>query len=173
MGLYRIRSSWVAGLTATVLLSAQLAGAALIVGPEQLIQAGGSVIEVPGYSVPSYADWNNDGLNDLVVGEGSGSEMPRVRVYLNEGTAAEPQFSGYFYAQYTAGGGLTAVGGGSLGVFPRLVYWDDDALQDLLVGLADGTVGIFLNSGTGANPTFQPATGVQVGMFPPLPLNNR
>lgn len=69
-------------------------------GPEEFVRAGGVIIDVPGYSVPSFACWDDDDLEDLIVGEGSGSfPNARVRVYLNVGTAAEPQFSTYSYVQ--------------------------------------------------------------------------
>jgi hypothetical protein len=85
--------------------------AQLDLGPEELVQAGEAVIDVPGYSVPSFVHWDADGLRDLVVGEGSGTYTPKVRVYLNTGTPASPQFSTYFYAQ-SVGSDLTVPGGG-------------------------------------------------------------
>lgn len=78
---------------------------------EKLVQAGGATIDVPGYSVPSFVHWNADGLEDLVIGEGSGTFTPKVRVYLNVGTAGSPQFSTFFYAQ-SLGSDLTVPGGG-------------------------------------------------------------
>ena len=81
-------------------------------GFQELIEADGLDIDVPGYSVPSFVDWNNDALPDLIVGEGSGSYTPRVRVYLNIGSLSQPEFSGFFYAEKTAGGTLTVPGGG-------------------------------------------------------------
>jgi hypothetical protein len=60
------------------------------------VQSGGSDISVTGYSTPSYVDWNNDGKLDLLVGEGGGVySVGKVRVYLNVGTASNPEFSGY------------------------------------------------------------------------------
>ena len=44
-----------------------------------------------------------------------------------------------------------------------MVYWDADAGKDLLVGLADGRVQIFLNTGTDDEPTFDGGTFLQVG----------
>jgi hypothetical protein len=85
--------------------------AQLQLGPEELVQADGTALTVPGYSVPSYVDWNSDGLNDLVVGEGSGTYTANVHVYLNEGTASHPLFSGYFHVQ-AEGSDLTVPGGG-------------------------------------------------------------
>ena len=133
----------------------------LRLGPEELVQANGFDIQVPGYSVPSLADWNNDGLADLIVGEGNYANPGKVRIYLNVGTESQPQFFDYSYAQ-CAGADLTVPASGCLGCFPRVVYWDMDARKDLLIGLADGTVAIFGNMGTDDNPTFIPGVRVQV-----------
>jgi hypothetical protein len=134
----------------------------LNLGPEEIVQAGGTDISVPGYSVPSYVDWNNDGLTDLVVGEGPDSYMQgKVRVYLNEGTTSSPQFSEFFYVQ--SGTADLAVSGSScLGAFPRVVDWNGDARKDLLIGLANGTVKIFLNTNTDDAPIFDDGSLLQV-----------
>ncbi len=101
----------------TVLMQASLAvllqpaAGQVAFGPEQLVQAAGTDIDVPGYSVPRFAHWDNDGLEDLVVGEGSGSYAGRVRIYLNVGTASAPQFSTYFHAQ-SEGSDLVVPGSG-------------------------------------------------------------
>ncbi|MGD2094897.1 MAG: FG-GAP-like repeat-containing protein [Phycisphaerales bacterium] len=129
---------------------------------EELIQADGHTIEVPGYSVPSFVDWNNDDLNDLVIGEGGYSDPGKIRVYLNAGTEPEPQFSEYFYVQ-SDNGDLTCPASGCLGCFPRIVYWDADERKDLLVGQSDGTVKIFLNIGTDEKPAFDKGTLLRVG----------
>ncbi len=90
-------------------LAASSASGQLAFGPEQLVQAGGSAIAVPGYSVPAYVDWDGDGLTDLVVGQGPGAFVGKVRVYLNEGSPLDPQFSTFFFAQ--SGGADLAVPG--------------------------------------------------------------
>ena len=71
----------------------------LNLGPEEFVQADGGDIVVPGCSAPSYVDWNNDGKKDLIIGEGNDSNDGKVRIYLNDGTASDPNFSAYFYAQ--------------------------------------------------------------------------
>ena len=82
------------------IISAGPAAAQAAFGPEELIQAGGVVIDVPGFSVPSFVHWNGDALPDLVVGEGGlGLDDGKVRVYLNTGTAGDPSFTGFFYVQ--------------------------------------------------------------------------
>ena len=136
---------------------------ALNLGPEEIIQANGVDIEVPGYSVPSFVDWNNDNLQDLVIGEGSGFGDAKVRVYLNVGTESEPAFTDYFYAQ-SEGSDLTCPASGCMGCFPRVVYWDADMRKDLLVGQADGTVKIFLNNGTDSEPVFGAGQIIKVGL---------
>lgn len=42
-------------------------------------------------STPCVADWNNDGANDLLVGNSTGY----VRLYLNYGTNIVPRLNGY------------------------------------------------------------------------------
>lgn len=130
----------------------------LNLGPEELVKASGIDIYVGTYSVPSFVDWDNDNLKDLVIGTGSGY----VRVYLNDGAESAPSFSDYFYAQ-SNGANLYCPPSGCLGCFPRVVYWDADARKDLLVGQADGTVKIFLNVGTDTDPNFDGGTFLQVG----------
>jgi hypothetical protein len=135
----------------------------LNLGPEEIVQAGGVDIQVPGYSVPSFVDWNNDDLKDLVIGEGGGFGAAKVRVYLNVGTESDPQFSDHFYAQ-SAGADLVCPADGCLGCFPRVAYWDADDRKDLLIGQADGTIEIFRNIGTEENPTFDAGAKVMVGV---------
>jgi len=134
----------------------------LNLGPEELVQANGVDIEVPGYSVPSFVDWNNDNLKDLVIGEGGGNRDGKVRVYINVGTESNPQFSDYFYVQ-SEGADLTCSASGCLGCFPRVVYWDDDERKDLLVGQADGTIRFFHNMGTDEKPRFDDGPLLQAG----------
>ena len=131
-------------------------------GPEQSVPAGGVSIDVPGYSVPSLADWNEDGLTDLIVGEGDGYYTPKVRVYLNIGTQGAPLFGESFYVQ-SGGADLTVTGGGCLGLFPRVVQWDADGNKDLLIGRSDGRIDVFVNQGTNAAPAFNGSDPVVFG----------
>jgi len=133
----------------------------LNLGPQEFVQAGGNDIVVPGYSVPSFEDWNNDGLRDLIVGEGGNNYTGKVRVYLNAGVESDPCFVDYFYAQ-ADGVDLTCVPSGCQGCFPRVVYWDDDDRKDLMVGQSDGTVKIFLNITDNNEPAFDAGTLLRV-----------
>lgn len=134
----------------------------LNLGPEEIVQADSIDVNVPGYSVPSFVDWNNDKLDDIIVGEGGDFGDAKVRVYLNIGTESNPQFSNYFYVQ-SNGFDLTCPAEGCLGCFPRVDYWDADDRKDLLVGQTDGKVKIFLNIGTDEKPTFDGGTTLLAG----------
>ena len=136
----------------------------LDLGLEERVQANGMDIDVTGYSVPSFVDWNNDNLQDLIVGEGGGFQDAKVRIYLNVGTESNPQFLKHFYAQ-SNGIDLTCPASGCMGCFPRVVYWDADLRKDLLMGQANGKVKLFLNIGTDEKPTFDGGTFLQVGPF--------
>jgi hypothetical protein len=135
---------------------------AINLGPEEIIKAGGKEIVVPGYSVPSFEDWNGDHLKDLIVGEGGGGFTGKMRMYLNAGTESDPCFTDFFYVQ-SNGQDLTCTPEGCLGCFPRVVYWDDDNRKDLLVGLGNGTVKIFLNVASDNEPAFDGGQNVMVG----------
>ena len=130
----------------------------LLLGAEKFVQTDLYDIDVGDHSVPSLADWNNDNLNDLIIGGKNG----KVRVYLNGGTESNPSFSDYFYAQ-SNGADLVRTGDDSMGCFPRVVYWDADIRKDMLIGRADGKVEIFLNIGTDNDPVFDAGNFVMVG----------
>ncbi|MHC4509752.1 MAG: FG-GAP-like repeat-containing protein [Planctomycetota bacterium] len=148
-------SSW-------VLIVSQASASLLNLGPEELVQANGSDLQVTGCSVPSYVDWNEDGANDLVVGEHVSFTAGKIRVYLNIGGSNDPLFADYFYAQ-SNGADLTLPAEGCLGCFPRVVDWDDDMRKDLLVGVSNGTIRIYLNTGTDEDPAFDSGTTIRVG----------
>jgi hypothetical protein len=160
----RARTAALAALVIMAILSISSPGfAALQLGPAQTVQADGADISVPGYSVPSWVDWNSDGLKDLLVGQGGGVSLQgKVRIYLNVGSGSQPVFSSYAFAQ-AAGSDLAVTASGCLGVFPRVVYWDADARKDLLAGEAAGKVRLFTNTGTDGAPVFDAGAYLQVG----------
>lgn len=171
-----MRCAWLltsmAGLLFTGYSPAQ-AGLTINLGPEQIVQASKPSVDlqVEGYSVPSFCDWNNDGRMDLVIGEGdSFTEQGKVRVYLNVGSESNPAFGDYFYAQ-SNGQDLVCPAYGCLGCFPRAVYWDADGRKDLLIGQSDGYIKIYLNINTDDDPTFDQGSFLQVGTDTKLPIN--
>ena len=91
-------------------------------------------------SVPFAADWNGDGVLDLIVGciEGAVHFIP------NEGTAKAPLFGSS--QQLSADGKPIMAGHGDSG--PIVADWDGDRVPDLLVGCGDGSVQFYRNLGT-------------------------
>ncbi len=67
------------------------------------VPAHGETILVAGHSVPCLADLDADGHRDLLVGEGSGLFMGKVRLYPCEGLPGPPSFGDFTYIQTTAG----------------------------------------------------------------------
>ncbi|MDO4628281.1 MAG: CARDB domain-containing protein, partial [Planctomycetia bacterium] len=51
------------------------------------------------YAAPTWTDFNNDGVQDLLVGEKSEDGLGRVRVYLNTATNSEPVYENAGYVQ--------------------------------------------------------------------------
>src|SRR5439155_23585057 len=83
------------------------------------------------------ADWNGDGLLDLIVGDIQG----HVSVYLNQGTKQQYAFGKP--TRLKANGKEIAVPQGDAG--PCVADWDGDGLADLIVGCGDGSVIFYRN----------------------------
>jgi hypothetical protein len=135
------------------------AGLLLRLGPRESVKADGVEIQVPGHSAPSFVHWDNDGLKDLVIGEGGAGHPAKVRVYLNLGTEDEPAFGDFFYVQSRAKD-VQWAGSAQMGCVPRIVYWDADGNKDLLVGLANGTAKVLVNAGSESEPVFEGEIGL-------------
>ena len=138
---------------------------ALDFGPVQVIQASGADIAVGRFAMPIFDDWNSDGLNDLIVGDGvfdSPFSYGQVRVYLNQGVAGAPVFGDWFHAQTTSGP-VRILANGCVTAGPRLVDWNNDSRKDLIVSQSDGRVSLFLNTNTDADPIFDAGSLIQVG----------
>lgn len=103
---------------------------------------------------PRVADWNNDGMKDLLTGGRDGT----IRIYLNTGTDPDPAFSGYTNLQ--AGGSDFIAGYNSS---PAIMDWNNDGKKDVVCGESFGKVHLLINTGTDANPQFAAATYVQDG----------
>lgn len=128
-----------------------------------LLQAAGVQLQVDGYSVPEWADWNGDGLPDLLVGEGGGAfPESHIRLYLNQGAPGAPVYAEGSFLQ-AGGGDLICPGSGCLGGCPRVLDWNLDGLPDLLVGRSDGTVWLYLNGGTPGQPLLAAGSALLAG----------
>jgi hypothetical protein len=99
-------------------------------------------------------DWNNDGLHDLLVGDGSGY----VHIYLNTGSNTVPVLDGGTIIQ--SGAEDIDVG---IRAAPIVDDWNGDGRKDLLVGNFDGNILVYLNEGTDASPVFNSSFNLQAG----------
>ncbi len=117
-----------------------------------------------GAAAPDVVDWNNDGLNDVVVGHHSGA----VFVYLNRGFGKDGLVfeKGVINRRDRFGSGAAPTrawrfnktnwvcpGPGRLN--PRVMDWDNDGKKDLLIGDGRGAqTRIWRNMGTDTKPVF-------------------
>ena len=106
-----------------------------VFAPPQTLMVGGSnpyPVEVygpeSGYARHDMADWNNDGLIDLVVGD----EEARVFVFLNDGLGNDPPTFQPGYQLWANGKPLDCLKRGS----PLVCDWNNDGKKDLILGMA-------------------------------------
>ncbi len=94
------------------------------------ICANGRPIDVDGFAAPFVGDFDEDGVNDLLVGQ---SGYGRLRIYRNEGTNDQPSFGSFSW--FVADGRIAAVPVGCVvGFTPQLVDYDGDGRTDVLTG---------------------------------------
>jgi hypothetical protein len=94
---------------------------------------------------PQAVDWDEDGDYDLLSGEYTGY----VNLFRNIGTATQPYLT--YEGHIQANGSDIDVG---LLSTPVVNDWDEDGRKDLVVGMDDGYVNVYLNTGTNAAPEF-------------------
>jgi DNA-binding beta-propeller fold protein YncE len=117
------------------------------------LQAAGADILLGGDAAPFAVDFDNDGLTDLLVGDATGELTLYKKALSAEGAE-------YFAAGETLALPLVP------GATPFAADWDDDGRKDLLVGAADGTVTLFLNTGSEEAPAFDGGTLLQAAGAP-------
>lgn len=94
-------------------------------------------------SDPFIVDWNDDGKNDILVGQGGGE----VFIFINRGTNKEPLFG----EGIELNDGKLDAGSNSS---PAMVDWNGDGKKDLIVGNKNGNVLVFINIGEDHVPIF-------------------
>jgi hypothetical protein len=101
-------------------------------------------------TVFTVADFDNDGLYDLVVSDTYGI----LRYYQNVGTKQNPVFALPVEIANTKDRGMVDA-----------IDWDKDGRMDLIVGTSDGRVLVFLNTGGKGHAEFGPAQEIKI---PPI-----
>jgi hypothetical protein len=82
------------------------------------------------FPCPAIADINGDGLNDVLVGSGTGQDWTKVFTYLNTGTAQVPNFAAPLTSQ--SDGAITRLVG-AFGSCPVVIDFNGDGLLDMVV----------------------------------------
>ncbi|MCM2264304.1 MAG: FG-GAP-like repeat-containing protein [Desulfuromonadales bacterium] len=108
-------------------------------------------IAVAANAAPFLVDFNDDGLLDLLVGDAGGV----VSIF----PAVVNQSAINLVVQHKVGLGLPVLPG----AVPFVADWNNDGRKDLLVGVAGGTVELFLNAGTDNAPVFGASQALKVG----------
>lgn len=103
---------------------------------------------VESFASPFPVDWDNDGREDLLVGDGIGF----LSLYRNLGTAGTPVFDEGRYL--VCGSKEIDLGEDAC---PVVVDWDGDGRKDLLCGSGTGQVLLFRNRGEDGQPELEPA----------------
>lgn len=102
-------------------------------------------------ATPCFADWDGDGVQDLLVGYRVGN-YGKIRYHHNSGTNASPVWDAGVYLQNSTGSDFTYTASATtlFGASPAAASYDGDIYPDLFIGLADGTVRVLKNvNGTG------------------------
>jgi len=106
------------------------------------------------YSKIEVADWNGDGLHDLLVGHSKRTFV----LYYNEGTKAEPVFKKPCELKPSEGEFPSRPS-------PHVADWDKDGIKDLLVGSERGKVYFYRNKGTNTAPVLESGIELKAGGF--------
>ena len=122
------------------------------------------VTETDASSAPSLYDWNGDGALDLVVGEKSTDGVGRVKVYLNQGATDALAYTDFFYATYWDASASCSVEIAVSGeIAPKIADITGDGFDDLIVGLADGTIALYRGAQLDGERVFSAPESVLVG----------
>ncbi|MEI9943543.1 MAG: T9SS type A sorting domain-containing protein [Chitinophagaceae bacterium] len=134
--------------------------------PTFTVQAGAANpfngVDIGGFSKPAFTDIDGDGDMDAFFGETSGT----IFYYKNTGSSAAPVFT-------VQAGAANPFNGVDIGSFsaPAFADIDNDGDMDAFIGLPDGTIVYYKNTGTPIAPVFtvqagaaNPFNGVDVGL---------
>ena len=116
-----------------------------VLGPGQPVMAGGKPISSAPRSSVLFCDWNNDGLNDIVLADENGYYFHR-----NVGSPGNPVLEPK--KPITFGGQIVTYVRPNLGSF---VDWDSDGKKDFIGCHFENSIRLYLNIGSG-KPNTEP-----------------
>jgi len=99
------------------------------------------VIDVGNYGYPELADWDGDGVVDLLMGEEEGG----LHFFKGGSPKRAPRFHWSRLAPDVSS---------EMYPCPEIVDWDGDGLLDVVLGDRDGAIRLFLNRGAPDRPSF-------------------
>jgi len=114
------------------------------------VMAGNKPIEVYGMPSPNFADFDGDGLPDLILGE----FLDKFTFFKNIGTRTKPDYAIGKHLTYNG----EVIKMDLEMIQPSALDWDMDGNVDLIVGDEDGRVALVKNTGRIVNevPEFEP-----------------
>lgn len=107
------------------------AGSPKFAGGQTVMLNNGQRLQVPGPAAPHLADWNGDGVLDLLVGDGEGY------IHLFTGEVSDGTIQWSEAGKLSTGGETIQTGKNAA---PHAADWNNDGRLDLLVGSLDGTI---------------------------------
>jgi len=117
-----------------------------------------AILDVGFRATPHYVDWNGDEVPDLVIGALDGL----IRLFANEGSAAEPLFLLEEFALVYGDPIVVPTVRSS----PYFVDVTGDGLGDLVVGNTEGQLLLYANIGSVTQPTFAEPEPILAGAAP-------
>jgi hypothetical protein len=132
----------------------------IMLQPAQMITAQSAPLDPGAHAIPCMADWNDDGLPDLIVGYKTDD---KIALYLNTGTRSQAQFSEPINIQ-ADGADIKHSSGGCGAPAPWVCDYDADGKIDLLVGTgAEGHIYFYRNLSLDSTPVLAPGVTLKLG----------
>ncbi len=128
--------------------------------PAVTLEADAAPLDLGDHAIPCVADWNGDGLPDLLLGYRAAD---KVAVFYNVGTRTQPVFASSTNLQ-AAGVDICWPSVACGAPAPWVCDYDQDGTRDLLVGTGlEGQVCFYRNVGTDAQPLLGAGVLLTVG----------